>query len=116
MEDVGRRARAPFLRLVGKGWLAYSRTGKQCHYPPATICVSRLRSKLRDTFPNHRYLVVRFDAIAKFWFARTVCSRQYSPGYGGGFAATDCVGANGEFSRQLWSTYRNEFKSHVVED
>jgi protoporphyrinogen oxidase len=32
------------------------------------------------------------------------------------FAATDCFGPNGEFDRQRWSSYRNEFKSHVVED
>jgi protoporphyrinogen oxidase len=32
------------------------------------------------------------------------------------FAASDCFGPNGEFDLQRWFGYRNDFKSHVVED
>jgi protoporphyrinogen oxidase len=32
------------------------------------------------------------------------------------FAAVDCLGSNGEFDSRRWSRYRDEFKSHVVED
>jgi protoporphyrinogen oxidase len=31
-------------------------------------------------------------------------------------AAVDCFRPNGEFDRLLWSNYRHEFESHVVED
>lgn len=32
------------------------------------------------------------------------------------YAASDCLGANGEFDRARWAVYRREFESHVVED
>ena len=32
------------------------------------------------------------------------------------YAASDCLGANGEFDRRRWAVYRREFEAHVVED
>ena len=32
------------------------------------------------------------------------------------YAASDCLGANGEFDRRRWADHRRKFESHVVED